>query len=135
MYNIFDDIAGFLAYSRKVGRELDDRFLKDFSLIWKGIEDNSKTPEEYARAFQKAQKQTSVSTTVGDGNLRVVDDSSSNVIQIWSTEGAITVQREDVSELIQVLSTVPSGPTNTDATGTPQIMSVRMPGQNELAGA
>ncbi len=125
-YNLFDDIAGHLAYSRRVSREMNDRYLQDFTLAWRGSPDPEKLPEWMMQEWREMQKKANaVSTTIGDGPTRVTDDPDSNIIQIWSSEGAITVQRRDVAALIAVLQRSISGPTVGGATGTPNAATLR----------
>lgn len=118
----------------------DDRFLTDFTLPWKGVPDVD-LPQwviDETVAFHQQQKVTATSTTIGGGPLRVTSTDTSNIIQIWSSEGAITVQRADLPELIQVLQGLVAGPIAPGATGTPDISQRSAPkekSQNEKVAA
>lgn len=101
----------------------DDRYLTDFSLPWKGAPDVDAPKwliEEWHREREQ-QKATATSTTIGGGPTRVTSTDTSNIIQIWGSEGAITVQRGDLPELIQVLQGLVAGPIAPGASGSSDV--------------
>ncbi len=110
----------------------DDRYLTDFTLAWRNEPDNPpRWLIEETAAYHQQQKTTATSTTIGGGPTRVSATDASNVIQVWSSEGAITIQRADLPELIRVLQGLVAGPTNAGATGSSDISQRSAPRRYE----